>query len=43
MTNKKGAIKMAKYTELAQDILAHVGGKENVSSVNTVWLAYGST
>lgn len=24
---------MAKYTELAQDILAHVGGKENVSSV----------
>jgi PTS system beta-glucosides-specific IIC component len=33
MTNKKGAIKMAKYTELAQDILAHVGGKENVSSV----------
>lgn len=24
---------MAKYTELAQDILAHVGGKENVNSL----------
>ena len=24
---------MAKYTELAQDIINHVGGRENVSSV----------
>ena len=25
---------MAKYTELAEDILKHVGGKENVNSFN---------
>ncbi|MEE0124017.1 MAG: PTS transporter subunit EIIB, partial [Streptococcus salivarius] len=24
---------MAKYTELAEDILKHVGGKENVNSL----------
>jgi len=29
--DKKGAL-MAKYTELAEDILKHVGGKENVNS-----------
>mgnify|MGYP002243927412 FL=1 len=29
---KKGAL-MAKYTELAEDILKHVGGKENVNSL----------
>ncbi len=27
---------MAKYTELAEDILKHVGGKENVNSLKTL-------
>ena len=27
---------MAKYTELAEDILKHVGGKENVNSFETL-------
>ena len=30
--DKKGTL-MAKYTELAEDILKHVGGKENVNSL----------